>query len=45
MASDPAATAAWMERHTRILKSDSFSRVGLLEVAGQGCYLKLYLAK
>jgi hypothetical protein len=34
-----------MERHTRILKSDSFSRVGLLELAGQGCYLKLYLAK
>ena len=45
MACDPAATAAWMERHTRILKSDRFSRVGLLEVAGQGCYLKLYLAK
>jgi len=45
MVSSPADTVGWMERHTRILKSDSFSRVGLLEVEGQDCYLKLYLAK
>jgi tRNA A-37 threonylcarbamoyl transferase component Bud32 len=45
MDSCTADIAGWMERHTRILKSDSFSRVGLLEVGGQGCYLKLYLAK
>ncbi len=34
-----------MERHTRLLKSDTFSRVGLLELQGQCCFLKLYLAK
>lgn len=45
MACAPPDTTGWMERHTRILKSDSFSRVGLLEVGGQDCYLKLYLAK
>jgi tRNA A-37 threonylcarbamoyl transferase component Bud32 len=41
----PAATAAWMEQHTRLLKSDTYSRVGLLELRGQPCFLKLYLAK
>lgn len=45
MVSCPADTVGWMERHTRILKQDTFSRVGLLELEGRGCYLKLYLAK
>jgi tRNA A-37 threonylcarbamoyl transferase component Bud32 len=34
-----------MERHTRLLKTDAFSRVGLLELQGRPCFLKLYLAK
>jgi len=34
-----------MEQHTRILKSDSFSRVGLLELEGESCYLKFYRQK
>jgi tRNA A-37 threonylcarbamoyl transferase component Bud32 len=34
-----------MEQHTRLLKSDTHSRVGLLEIQGQPCCLKLYLAK
>lgn len=41
----PADATAWMERHTRLLKSDDFSRVGLLTVQQRPCYLKLYLAK
>ena len=36
---------SWMEQHTRLLKSDTYSRVGLLRVQGQICYLKLYIAK
>jgi tRNA A-37 threonylcarbamoyl transferase component Bud32 len=34
-----------MERRTRLLKTDTFSRVGLLELQDQYCFLKLYLAK
>jgi tRNA A-37 threonylcarbamoyl transferase component Bud32 len=34
-----------MQRHTRALKHDAHSRVGLLEVQGEPCFLKLYLAK
>lgn len=45
LAESPAGTANWMERHTRLLKSDTFSRVGLLKLQGQSCFLKLYLAK
>lgn len=45
LAQAPADTAAWMVRHTRLLKSDTHSRVGLLEIQGQPCFLKLYLAK
>ena len=45
LASAPADTATWMEHHTRLLKSDTYSRVGLLQVRQQLCYLKLYLAK
>lgn len=41
----PADVAAWMEKHTGMLKRDAHSRVGLLELEGQSCYLKLYLAK
>lgn len=41
----PADTISWMEQHTRPLKSDTHSRVGLLELRDQPCYLKLYLAR
>jgi tRNA A-37 threonylcarbamoyl transferase component Bud32 len=34
-----------MQQHTRLLKSDTYSRVGLLKVQGQTCCLKLYIAK
>lgn len=34
-----------MEQHTRILKSDVNSRVGMLQVQRQECYLKLYRYK
>ena len=41
----PADPAAWMAQHTRVIKSDTYSRVGLLELQQQPCFLKLYLAK
>ena len=41
----PAEMRSWMEQHTRLLKSDTYSRVGLLSVHGQACFLKLYIAK
>ena len=41
----PRDLGLWMEANTRILKSDSHSRVGLLELDSQTCYLKLYRAK
>ncbi len=45
LACAPADPVAWMERHTRLLKSDTYSRVGMLEVGQQACFLKLYIAK
>jgi len=42
---DGAPIGEWMARHARLLKSDTFSRVGLLEVDGRPCCLKLYLPK
>lgn len=45
LARGPANTASWMEQRTRLLKSDTYSRVGLLELRGQCCLLKLYLVK
>lgn len=45
MASSPAGAADWVEQHTRLLKSDPDSRVGLLEMEEQPCFIKLYLAK
>ena len=36
---------AWMEQNTQLLKSDSHSRVGLLQVHGKLCYLKFYRGK
>lgn len=38
-------TASWMEQHSHLLKYDAHSRVGLLDIAGRSCFLKLYLAK
>lgn len=45
MGSSPACAVDWVEQHTRLLKSDPHSRVGLLEIEGQPCFIKLYLAK
>jgi tRNA A-37 threonylcarbamoyl transferase component Bud32 len=42
---EPDAAPAWVEAHTRLLKSDAYSRVGLLRLRDRDCYLKLYLAK
>ncbi len=36
---------AWMEQHTQLLKSDDHSRVGLLRLDNELCYLKFYRAK
>lgn len=36
---------AWMERETRLLKSDAHSRVGLLHLDGALCHLKCYRPK
>jgi tRNA A-37 threonylcarbamoyl transferase component Bud32 len=35
----------WMEQHTRLIKSDAYSRVGLFQFGGRFCYLKFYRAK
>jgi len=35
----------WMQQHTQLLKSDSHSRVGLLQLQNSLCYLKFYQAK
>ncbi len=45
LAAVPGTTANWMEQHTRLLKSDAHSRVGLLRLQQQWCCLKFYLAK
>jgi len=37
--------AAWMQLHTRLLKSDTNSLVGLLQLQHEACYLKLYRYK
>jgi len=41
----PGDMPTWMEQHTRLLKSDTYSRVGLLRIREQTCCLKLYIAK
>jgi len=38
-------TAAWMQQHTRLLKSDTNSLVGLLQLRCETCYIKLYRYK
>lgn len=45
IAQPPLDTTAWMEHHTRILKSDRFGRVGLLELGGELNFLKYYRQK
>ena len=45
LAAGPADKFAWMDEHTRVLKRDAFSCVGLLQLQGRHCYLKLYRAK
>jgi tRNA A-37 threonylcarbamoyl transferase component Bud32 len=36
---------SWMEQHTQLIKSDTYSRVGLFQFSGRLCYLKFYRAK
>ena len=43
--SGPAEPDAWVEASARTLKSDPYSRVGLIELEQQLCYLKYYRAK
>ena len=38
-------TMEWMEQRTQLLKSDTHSRVGLMELDQQPCYLKYYQSK
>jgi len=38
-------TSAWMDVHTHLLKRDPYSQVGLLQLAGRPCCLKLYRCK
>ena len=45
LASPPRENVDWMETHTRVIKSDAYSRVGLLELAGESSYLKYYRQK
>lgn len=45
LAQPPQDTGRWMEQHTRLLKSDRYSRVGLLELGGDLNYLKFYRHK
>jgi len=42
---EPAPPASWMTRHTRLVKRDTYSSVGFLQLRGQTCFLKLYLAR
>ncbi|MEH6580566.1 MAG: lipopolysaccharide kinase InaA family protein [Halioglobus sp.] len=35
----------WMKKHTTVLKQDTYSQVGLLDLDGRLCYLKYYAAK
>jgi tRNA A-37 threonylcarbamoyl transferase component Bud32 len=45
LATSSKDTAAWMQQHTRLLKSDTNSLVGLLQLQHEACYLKLYRYK
>lgn len=45
LAGSPLDTASWMDRHTRLLKKDTFSRAGLLDLDQQPCFVKFYQAK
>jgi tRNA A-37 threonylcarbamoyl transferase component Bud32 len=45
LAQPPRDTTRWMEQHTRLLKTDRYSRVGLLELDGELSYLKFYCQK
>ncbi len=45
LASPPPDTRSWMDTHTRVIKSDDHSLVGLLELAGEPSYLKYYQQK
>ena len=45
LATSSKDTAAWMQQHTRLLKNDTNSLVGLLQLQQKECYLKLYRYK
>jgi len=45
LVASPLDVMSWMQQHTQLLKSDDHSRVGLLQLRHQTCYLKLYCHK
>ena len=45
LATSSSDTATWMQQHTRLLKNDTNSWVGLLQLQHETCYLKLYRYK
>ena len=45
LATSSKDTAAWIQQHTRLLKSDTNTLVGLLQLQQEECYLKLYRYK
>jgi tRNA A-37 threonylcarbamoyl transferase component Bud32 len=45
LAASAVDTVSWMQQHTHLLKSDANSRVGLLQLRRETCYLKLYRYK
>ena len=45
LAGPPAGIESWLEAHTRPIKADSGSRVGLLQLQGDTCYLKFYRSR
>lgn len=45
LASGDGRADIWMQRHARLLKRDTHSCVGLLELSSELCYLKFYRSK
>ena len=45
LASSNIGTTQWMQQQTRLLKDDTNSRVGLLQLQSRACCLKLYVSK
>lgn len=45
VAQAPTDLRQWLDQHSQLLKRDRWSQVGLLELQGQPCFIKLYQAK